>query len=283
MTAAAPTSLDRRTLIAGLPLLAAAATVPSMAAAIADLEARGLRVGMAVRRAGRTLFAHHADGRFPMCSTFKLPLAAMTLMRGDGGGASVPVTAADPVEPSPFVATRVGGRATLAELARATAVLSDNGAANLLLRAQGGPDGFTRWLRGQGDSVTRLDRWEPEMSDSTPGDPRDTTSPAAFAALFERLLAGRGISSGVAATLRDLMLDTRTGEQMLRPGLPAGWREGHKTGAGGHGTRNIVSVITPPGGAELIVAIFTTGGPQRLADRDAQFPPLARALVATVA
>lgn len=277
-----PAGLDRRMLLAGLAALGLGASDAPLATAIAALEARGVTVGMAVRRQGRTIFAHRGTRRFAMCSTFKLPLAAMILSRPDAESARRPVTSADLVDPSPFTASRVGSDASLAELARAAAVLSDNGAANLLLGAIGGPVAFTAWLRRQGDTITRLDRWEPAMSEGTPGDPRDTSTPTAMAALFERLLAGRGIGPAVGQQLRALMLETRTGDAMLRPGLPAGWREGHKTGAGGHGTRNIVSVITPPGGAEVIAAIFTSGGPERLAERDAAFPALARALVTTL-
>ena len=69
-------------------------------------------------------------------------------------------------------------------------IYSDNTAANLLLPSVGGPAGLTAWLRGIGDKVTRLDRMEPMMSEAIPGDPRDTSSPDAFAASFERILLG---------------------------------------------------------------------------------------------
>ena len=68
--------------------------------------------------------------------------------------------------------------------------LSDNTAANLILRHMGGPAEFTRRLRQLGDNVTRLDRYEMALNQNVRGDPRDTTSPAAMAASASRFLFG---------------------------------------------------------------------------------------------
>ena len=59
--------------------------------------------------------------------------------------------------------------------------LSDNTAANLLLELLGGPSAVTQFARALGDEMTRLDRKEPDVSEATPGDPRDTSTPAAMA------------------------------------------------------------------------------------------------------
>ena len=75
---------------------------------------------------------------------------------------------------------------TLAELCDAAITLSDNTAGNLLLASFGGPEGLTAFVRTLGDNVTRLDRIEPALNEAVPGDPRDTTTPAAMAATFAR-------------------------------------------------------------------------------------------------
>ena len=69
---------------------------------------------------------------------------------------------------------------TIRALAEATQKTSDNAAANLLLKQIGGPAGLTQFYRRHGDSMTRLDRYEPEMNAFKEGDPRDTTSPYAY-------------------------------------------------------------------------------------------------------
>ena len=63
-----------------------------------------------------------------------------------------------------------------------------------MLAAIGGPAGFTAYLRGLGDKVTRLDRTEPTLNQALPGDPRDTTSPFAMAADLNRLVLGEALS-----------------------------------------------------------------------------------------
>ena len=60
----------------------------------------------------------------------------------------------------------------------------------LLLRAIGGPPGLTAFARSIGDERTRLDRWETELNSAIPGDPRDTSTPAALAGGFTAILVG---------------------------------------------------------------------------------------------
>ncbi|MBC8057155.1 MAG: serine hydrolase [Rhizobiales bacterium] len=74
--------------------------------------------------------------------------------------------------------------------AEAAQITSDNLAANVLLRQLGGPESFTRWLRGLGDRVTRLDRFEPELNRVPPGEERGTSTPTAFAATAAQLCTG---------------------------------------------------------------------------------------------
>ncbi|WP_309646149.1 serine hydrolase, partial [Phenylobacterium sp.] len=169
-----------------LALAGAAAALPALAHAQARfikefeaLEARSTgRLGVAVIDiATGARLAWRGDERFPMCSTFKALAAAQVLTRVDRGkdqlGRRVVFSASDLVEHSPATKDHVGAPGmTLAALCEGTVTLSDNTAANLLLKDLGGPKGFTAWCRSIGDQVTRLDRWETAMSESAPGDPR---------------------------------------------------------------------------------------------------------------
>lgn len=227
-------------------------------------QASGGRLGLAVIDTGSgERFAHRGDERFPMCSTFKFALAAVMLKRAEQGAERldrrIPVAAGDIVSHSPFCEKRVGGDASIAELCHATITLSDNAAANLLLRPIGGPAGFTRWLRRFGDPATRLDRWETAMSEAKPGDVRDTTTPAAMAGLARALTLGGALEPAGRTQLVDWMKDTRTSATSLRAGLPATWTAADKTGAGGFGTDNLVGIFWPPQRPPLIVASYITG------------------------
>ena len=136
---------------------------------------------------------------------------------------------------------------TLAEICEAAMIVSDNTAGNLILAALGGPAGFTAYVRSLGDSITRLDRIEPDLNEAAPGDPRDTTTPLAMLGNVQKLVLGDALSAASREQLTKWMLGNKTGDTRLRAQLPAGWRTGDKTGAGERGTNNDVGVLWPPG------------------------------------
>jgi beta-lactamase class A len=251
-------------------------------------RASGGRLGVAIiDTATGARFAHRGDERFPLCSTFKLPLAAAILRRVDRGqerlGRRLPVAARDILGNSPFSATRVGRDASILELCRATITHSDNTAANLLLPSLGGPAGLTRFIRALGDPVTRLDRGEPALGAATPGDPRDTTSPAAMAELMHRIALTGLLTAPSRQQLETWLIAARNGRQRLRAGLPPDWRAGDKTGSGDHGSNNDVAILWPPRRAPLIVASYLTATPLDFAAGGAIHARVARAIAAAVA
>jgi beta-lactamase class A len=274
-------------LLASAPALAAPQSPlggPRLAQAVAALERRsGGRLGVFVLDTStRRRFSHRGDERFPLCSTFKFLLAAELLARADRGALNLekrlPIRATH-LGNSDFVKSRVGRDASLKELAHAIVDISDNDAANLLLAEIGGPAALTRFVRAIGDPVTRIDRFEP-VSDA-PTDITDTTTPAAMAADFERILLGNVLKPGSRATLTDWLVRSKTGPARLRAGLPRGWHIAHKTGTGMHGSSNDAGVLWRPHGAPLIVSVYLTGSTLDDKGRDAVIAAVARAVVAT--
>ena len=157
---------------------------------------------------------------------------------------------------------------TLAALCEAAVTTSDNTAANLLLREHGGPAGLTAWLRSIGDATTRLDRNEPALNEAAPGDPRDTTTPAATTATWRTLLLGDALAPASRARLTDWLVRNTTGDRRLRAGLP-GWTVGDKTGTSNTQVSNDVAIAWPPGGgAPVIVAAYYAESPADPATRD---------------
>lgn len=232
---------------------------------LGDLERRsGGRFGVAILETGTgTSRTHRAHQRFPMCSTFKLLAAAAVLARVDRKQDSlerrIPFAKADLLEYAPVTTPRVGeGAMPLGDLCDAAITMSDNTAANLMLATFGGPQGLTAYARSIGDRVTRLDRTEPTLNMATPGDPRDTTSPAAMLNTMKRLLLGDALSPASRERLTAWLVATRTGNARVRAGVPAGWRVGDKTGTGNHGSTNDLAIIFPPGGAPILVAAYLT-------------------------
>lgn len=141
-------------------------------------------------------------------------------------------------------------------------VVSDNTAGNLLLTALGGPAGLTAYARSLGDEKSRLDRIEPELNEALPGDPRDTTTPAAMGENIRRLVLGDALSPPSRQQLTDWLLGNRTGGPRFRARLPKEWRVADKTGTGEQGTTNDVGLFWHGGRQQpVIVSAYLTGSP----------------------
>jgi len=222
-----------------------------------------------------------ADERFPMCSTFKLTLAACVLSRVDQGIESldrrIVVDKADLVTYSPIVEKRLGSPGmTLGELCEATVTWSDNGAANLIMKTLGGPSGVTAFFRKLGDQVSRLDRWEPELNSALPGDARDTTTPEAMVTTVQRIVLGSALSPSSRSQMTNWLLGNKVGDAKIRAGVPAGSRVADKTGGGSNGTNNDVGIVWVPGRAPLVLACYLTGTAAEQKVRDAVIANVAR-------
>lgn len=235
--------IGRRALLAGLGLSGLAACVPIDQSPLGRINAKlriieaasGGTLGVAIYQtltgvsAGLNRFE-----RFGHCSSFKLSLAAMLLSKDASGAIDadelVRWTKDDLLSHAPFTTERLGQGATLRELARAAQVLSDNTATNLLLQRLGGPEGMTAFWREIGDVSSRLDRFEPELNNVPAGEVRDTTTPDSMARTVARLLFGNVLDRNNRATLLKWTVDTATGLQRVRAGLPSEWSAGDKTG-----------------------------------------------------
>jgi beta-lactamase class A len=277
--------------LAGPPNVVRAAGGPSekLAADLVRIEKEsGGRLGVAVldtRTDAGT--AHRVDERFPMCSTFKLLAAAAILARVDAGkdrlDSRIRFEARDVVVNSAMTKDRVGGEGmSVAELCEAAMIVSDNTAGNLLLARLGGPQGLTAYARSLGDMVTRLDRIEPDLNEAIPGDPRDTTSPAAMLSNLRTLVLGNVLSENSKDQLTRWLIGNRTGDTRLRAGLPSGWRVGDKTGSGERGTTNDVGVIWPPERAPVLASIYLTETAASGEQRNATLAAVGRAVASAL-
>jgi beta-lactamase class A len=265
--------IGRRSVLLGLAALpiagaAGAAQRPDPRAALATLRQRlgpGGRLGVSAWDGEAGRISLDPDSRYAMCSTFKMPLAAAMLAAADRGRWAMTdelaVAEADLLEYAPRVrAALPHGRMTIEALCAAAVEVSDNSAANILLRRLGGPEALTAYLRTLGDNATRLDRIEPALNANLPDDPRDTTTPAAMMRLTRTLLFEERLARASRLRLANWMLRATTGRERIRAGVPAGWRVGDKTGTGANGAHNDVAFILPPQGRPIVIASFISGG-----------------------
>ncbi|MGH7025473.1 MAG: class A beta-lactamase [Caulobacteraceae bacterium] len=262
-------TLDRRTL---LTLAASLAAGPALAdaapPALAAYEREtGGRIGVhGVNLATGARIAWRANERFVMCSTFKASLAALVLTRVDRGQEQLDrMIAYGPADVPDWYApvaraSLAKGAMSVAAMCAAAVEYSDNTCANLLLARVGGPPALTAFWRRVGDTVSRLDHNEPLLNRSPPGDPRDTTTPAAMAGNLRRLLLGEVLSPASRGRLTGWMVACKTGDDRLRAGLPTTWRIADKTGSNGKDATGDIAVVWPRPGAPVILCAYAQGG-----------------------
>lgn len=271
---------------------ACAALDPRIAIARLENELRG-RVGVAAldtRTSAR--ISWRSGERFAMCSTFKWLLAAAVLSRCEHGLLTLDMRL--PFFPTAFLphspvtaAHAKEGAMRVAPLCAAAVELSDNTAANTLLRAIGGPTALTAWLRRIGDPVTRLDRYELALNENLPGDPRDTTTPDETIMNFRRLLLGDVLTARSRALLIGWMRSCRTGVDRLRAGLPRDWVVADKTGTGTGSGRtseiNDIAVAWPPHRPPVLIVCYISGSSASIAEQNAAHARIARSVSAAFA
>jgi beta-lactamase class A len=295
-----PISLTRRGFLIGatalVPLAHARAAASSDAAA-ARTEAEAHLAALETKSGGRlgvllvdtetgARVAHRPDERFPMCSTFKFLVAAAILERVDRGDERLDRRIAfgrsDLETYAPVTKAHLGeGAMTVSDLCAAAVEWSDNTAANLLLKALGGPQAITGYARLLGDSITRLDRTEPTLNTAIPGDERDTTTPRAMLDDMRGILLGGRLSESSRTLLERWLIDDKVSAKRLRAGLPKDWRVGDKTGTGDNGTANDIAILWPPDRAPILAAVYLTGSSVAADARDAVHAEVGRIVADT--
>lgn len=272
--------IDRRDLLKGSLTTAAALAAPASAARygrrtdvapmLAALETGHARLGVCLldtetgEQCGTRL-----DEQFAMCSTFKLAMVGACLREADAGRLQIdeviPYGADDLLTWSPVTRQNLDkGGMPIVGLAQAAQEKSDGAAANLLVRRLGGPKAVTALFRDMGDTVSRLDRYEPMLGMVLSGDLRDTTSPRSMAQLVRRLITGDLLTRASRERLLQWMVNTDTGPKRLRAGLPQNWVVGNKTGTGRDegitNKCNDIAIALPPQRAPIVIAAYYDSG-----------------------
>jgi beta-lactamase class A len=274
---------------AALSLRAAAGTAATHADDFPALEHdAGGRLGVfAIDTATGKQVGHREDERFPVCSTFKLILVGAVLTRSVTEPTLMQqrlrYSSSDVVIASPITSAHAGDGMTVTELCAATLQVSDDTAANVLMKMLGGPAAVTSFARSISNPTFRLDRWEPALNTAIPGDPRDTATPAAMGHSTQTLVLGDALPAPQRRQLKDWLIGCKTGQHRIRAGVPPTWTAGDKTGTGDYGTTNDLAVLWPDASASvrgpIVLGVYYTQGTQNAQPRDDVIAAAARIAV----
>lgn len=280
------TGFDRRMLIGGAGALALVGCYPRRDEPKADeapqpfllndLEERhGGRLGVAALDVGsQRRVSWRGQERFAFCSTFKAFLAVATLERvqreEERLDRAVAVTRADMIPHAPVTEKAIGRTLTIRELMQAAVEVSDNPAANILIREMGGIAVWRSWWPTFGDTTTVISRLEPDLNTALPNDPRDTCLPDQTIANIRELAFSDRLTPEHDQLISGWMIASPTGANRIKAGAPQGWTVAHKTGTGANGATNDIGMLTPLSGSPVLLAAYFTGAPEATDDqRDA--------------
>ena len=203
---------------------------------------------------------HKGDERFPLTSTFKTIACAKLLYDYDNNKINldntVKIKKVDLMIYSPVMKKHVDQEVTLNQACQAAMYMSDNTAANIIIKSAGGTDSITSFVRGIGDNNTRLDRIEPDLNEGILDDPRDTTTPNAIANTLNKLLFGSVLSKSSKQQLKEWMINNQVTGDLLRSVLPEKWKIADRSGAGGFGARSITAIVWIKNQSPVIISIY---------------------------
>ncbi len=220
----------------------------------------------------------------PMQSVFKLPLALTVLHQVEEGKYSldqlIPFKQSDLILPKPFSPLQdkypqAGVDVPLRELLRLTVGLSDNTAADILLRLAGGPQVVVDYLASFGITGFHLQDNERALHRDHHLQYRNWFEPQSAVRLL-RVISDR---SPLTPANTDLLLEWMTVHSgRLDADLPPGTVVAHKAGtsfvdAGIAAATNDIALIMLPDGRCLAVAVFITDS---AADEPARFEVIAK-------
>ena len=226
----------------------------------------------------------------PMQSVFKLPVAVAILHRIEQGEFTLdqpvrflPEDRFVPHEYSPLQDKypEANVDVPMRELLRLAVSLSDNAAADILLRIGGGPQKVDAYIASLGISGFHLQDNEHSMQRDIAAQYRDWFEPAGAVELLRRLNDRSPLSPEHTRLLFDWM-EAAGLTRRLKGDLPQSVRVFHKTGSSGvHNglapATNDIGLIELPDGKRLAIAVFVTDSRADPATREKVIAKIARA------
>lgn len=223
-------------------------------------EKEGWKVGLSVLFSDNRTISINGDKRFPLDSTVKSIACANVLAKVDAKNISLNhsmlVTKENMVTYSPVAQGYLNQPFTLEQACQAANEYSDNTAANFAILSGGGPEGLTAFMRSIDDTVTRSDRYEPELTINPENDLRDTTTPDAMSQSMKKILTEEVLSDASRNQLKEWMINNKVADNMLRASLPKGWKIADRSGASEYGVRGITSMVWSNNHEPVFISIY---------------------------
>lgn len=258
------------TLVLCMPIVSSAFAL-NLHDQVKQYEKEGWKVGLSILYSDNSSVSINGDQRFPLDSTVKSIACANVLAKVDAKKISLNhsmiVTEKNIVTYSPVAKNYINKPFTLEKACEAANEYSDNTGANFAILSGGGPEGLTAFMRSIGDTVTRSDRYEPELTINPVDDLRDTTTPNTMSLSIKNILTGDVLSNASKDQLKKWMINNKVVDNMLRASLPKGWEIADRSGASDYGIRGIASMVWSNNHEPVFISIYVRKGDSSLDER----------------
>jgi beta-lactamase class A len=224
----------------------------------------------------------NGQGRFPMQSVFKLPLAVAVLDQVDKGKFSLDQIihiGKEELLPETWSPIRdkfpEGTDMKLRDILAYTVSLSDNNGCDLLFRLVGGTAYVDKYIHSLGIDSIAIKATEEQMAKAWEVQYTNWASPVAIIQLLQGIHTGKYLSKSSNDFLLKIMKETTTGPKRMRGLLPKETVVAHKTGTSGTNAAGIsaatndAGIVTLPNGKHYAIAVFVSDSRADEATRDA--------------
>lgn len=214
----------------------------------------------------------NGNRHYPMQSVFKFHIAAAVLNKVDKGQLSltqqvyIPKNELLPNTWSPLRDKYPNGNVniSLSEILDYTASQSDNNGCDILLRLMGGPQTVQHYIDSVGIHDFSIKAGEEEMSKDWNVQFTNWTTPLSAALALRKFYEKHMLTANSTAFLWRLMVDTPSGTNRIKGGLPKKAVVAHKTGTSGTNEQGIsaavndIGIVVLPNGSHFAICVFVS-------------------------
>lgn len=212
----------------------------------------------------KTNISYNENYHFPICSVFKFLLVGAVLeydMQHKGFLDKQILITQDDIGTlgyAPVTGKNIGKTLTISQLNYA-AILSDNPAANILVREIGGLENLNKLVAKLGDKDTIIKNDEPKINHTKPDSDINKTTPKAITQDIYNLAFGNILDKKHREIFIGYLQKNNTGANRIAYSMPKNWIIGDKTGTcGEYAATNDVAIIWPQDKQPFALSVLYT-------------------------
>lgn len=207
-------------------------------------------------------FGYNQNFYFPICSVYKFLVVGAILKESmitpNLLNEKIKINKNDITGYTPITSENIDKKLTIEELSKA-AILSDNTAANLLIKKLGGLKNLNKFIRSLDDKDTKITVNEPTINNVDLRDSLNKTTPQIIAKDLNKIAFEKKVlNKKYQLIFKKWLQENDTGKNRIAFSIPKEWKVGDKTGTCEYGTTNDVAIIWPKNKKPIIISVLYT-------------------------